>query len=124
MRVLVADDEREVASVLASLVGACGHEVVATVTSGGIDVLHLYERYKPDVVLMDILMPRFNGLTICRALLSKKPAPRVILVSGKVGSDYAAVSDVGASAFLSKPISLDSLRRALSQAAIADPVAA
>lgn len=124
MRVLVADDERDVASALASLVAACGHEVVATVTTGGIDVLHLYERYKPAVVLMDILMPRFNGLTICRALLSKKPAPCVILISGKVGADYAAIADVGASAFLSKPVSLDSMQRVLNQVAHVEPVAA
>jgi CheY-like chemotaxis protein len=113
MRILIADDEEEIASLVGQLVRKCGHEVVATVTTGGLDVVHIYDHYKPDVVIMDIMMPKFNGLTICHALVSKQPAAKVILFSGKLSADHPFVAKSGAVAFLQKPVRLSEIRQAL-----------
>jgi DNA-binding response OmpR family regulator len=113
MRVLIADDDRDLASMVARLTQDCGHEVVATVTTGGLDVLHLYDQYKPDVVCMDVMMPRFNGITISRALQSKNPAAKIILFSGKIGHEHPLLQDLGNIRFLQKPIHLEELREAL-----------
>jgi CheY-like chemotaxis protein len=113
MRVLIAEDDREVANIVATLVRAAGHEPVATVTTGGLDVLHLYDRYRPDIVLMDIMMPKFNGLTVCRAILSKNPNAKVVLFSGKFTAAHPAIRDTGAMGFLSKPIYFPELCRLL-----------
>jgi CheY-like chemotaxis protein len=115
LRILIAEDDREVANVIATLVRAAGHDPVATVTTGGLDVLHLYDRYRPDVVLMDIMMPKFNGLTVCRAILSKNRNARVVLFSGKFTSDHPSIRDVGAAGFLSKPIDFPELCRLLEE---------
>lgn len=113
MRVLVADDDRDVAAALADCVLACGHEVVETVTGGGLAVIQSFARHAPDAVLLDILMPRCNGLTVCHALLSRDPKARVIFISGSVESDHPFVESCGAAACLTKPVSLAELRAAL-----------
>ena len=66
-----------------------------------------------NAVLLDILMPRCNGLTVCHALLSRDPKTRVIFISGSVESDHPFVESCGAVACLSKPVSLTELRAAL-----------
>lgn len=119
MRVLIADDDREFAETLAALVGECGHDVVGTVTGGGLAVIHEFARCKPDAVLLDIMMPRFNGLTTCHALLSRKPDTRIIFVSGRFGASDPLVSNCGATAYLQKPVSLAELREALEAPALA-----
>jgi CheY-like chemotaxis protein len=121
MRVLIADDDREMVEVLAEYVKECGHEVVACVTSGGLSVIQSFARHEPDVVLLDIIMPRFNGLTVCHALLSRNPDAKVIFVSGQVDGKHPFVSGCGASGYLQKPVSLSELRDALDAL---DPVAA
>lgn len=113
MRVMIADDDRDVAGVLAALVEACGHEVVATVLDGGRAVIQEYSERRPDCVLMDVLMPQFNGLTVCHAILSKDPAAKIILVSGQLSADHPFVRDANPAAFLSKPVRQADLQRTL-----------
>lgn len=113
MRVLIADDDREWAETLAALVEECGHEVAGTVTGGGLAVIQAFARCRPDAVLLDIMMPRFNGLTTCHALLSRKPDTRIIFVSGRVEGSHPLVSNCGAAAYLQKPVRLAELRDAL-----------
>ena len=113
MRVLVADDDRDLAAVLTDCVAACGHEVVATVTGGGLAVIRSFVQHAPDAVLLDIRMPRYNGLTVSHALLSRKPDTRIIFVSGSVEMDDPFVRACGATACLHKPVGLVELGAAL-----------
>jgi DNA-binding response OmpR family regulator len=113
MRVLIADDDREMAEVLGAYVMECGHQVVGLVTGGGLAVIQAFARSEPEVVLLDIMMPRFNGLTVCHALLSRKPDTKIVFVSGSVDENHPFVSGCGASAYLQKPVSLAELRDAL-----------
>jgi CheY-like chemotaxis protein len=113
MRVLIADDDRDMAEVLGAYVMECGHQVVSLVTGGGLAVIQAFARFEPDVVLLDIMMPRFNGLTVCHALLSRKPDTKIIFVSGSVEADHPFVSQCGASGYLQKPVSQADLRDVL-----------
>ena len=110
MRVLIADDQREVGLSLADMVRYCGHEIVAVVSSG-LDAINAYSRHHPDLVLMDYRMPKLNGGTACRHILAKDPDARVILVSGWSPSDGADQS--GALNFLPKPVDLNRLNATL-----------
>jgi CheY-like chemotaxis protein len=111
MRVLIADDQKGVGTSLAALVTECEHEVVEVVGSG-FEAIQAYHRLRPDVVLMDYYMPRLNGATACRNILSRYPGANVILVSGVVEAED--ISNSGASAVLAKPVNLEKLRAALS----------
>ena len=111
MRVLIADDQRGVGSTLAALVAECDHEVVDVVCSG-FEAIQAYHRLRPDLVLMDYFMPRLNGATACRNILSRYPEANVILVSGVV--DAEDICNSGATAVLAKPVNLAKLRILLS----------
>ena len=110
MRVLIADDQRSVGTSLADLVRCCKHEIVGVVGSG-LEAIQAYNRYHPDLVLMDYWMPKLNGATACRNILSKDPRARIILVSGWAPTDDANGS--GAIAILPKPLDLNRLEAAL-----------
>ena len=114
MRILIADDQRSVGTTLAALVSHCDHEVVEVVGSG-LEAIQAYDRYKPDVVLMDYWMARLNGATACRNIVSKDPAARVILVSAWSPTEHP--EDSGAIAVLAKPVDLAVLEKALNTAA-------
>ncbi|MDQ6624379.1 MAG: response regulator transcription factor, partial [Verrucomicrobiota bacterium] len=105
-----ADDQKTVGLTLAALVERCGHEVIEVVSSG-LDAIQAHTRLRPDIVLMDYNMPRLNGATACRMILSKDPTARIILVSGAPLSE--AMRESGAAAILSKPVDLDRLYAAL-----------
>ena len=118
MRILIADDQRDVGRALANLVRLCNHEVVEVVGSG-LDAIQAYNRHHPDLVLMDHRMPKLNGVTACRNIVSKDPAARVILVTAWSPSDDASAS--GAVAILPKPVDLQRLSATLQSIAATLP---
>ncbi|MHA3774556.1 response regulator transcription factor [Verrucomicrobiota bacterium sgz303538] len=117
MRILIADDDRELAEALAEFVRLCNHEVVDKVTGGGLAVIQSFARHNPDIVLLDIMMPRFNGLTVFHALKSRNPDAKIIFMSGKVEGDHPFVASCGASAYIQKPVLLEELRGVLASVA-------
>ena len=121
MRVLIADDQKDVGKSLAELVSLCNHQIVGVVGSG-LEAIQAYSQHHPDVVLMDYRMPKLNGTTALRNILSKDPAARVILVTGWTLADEATAS--GAIAILLKPIDLQRLSATLQTVAQMLPVPA
>lgn len=117
MRVLVADDDRDLAAALTDCVQACGHEVVDTVTTGGLAVIRSFLAYVPEVVLLDIRMPRLNGYSVSHAVLSRKPDTKIIFVSGTVENTDPLIRSSGAVACLQKPVSLVELGAVLDRLA-------
>ena len=112
MRVLIVDDEKGVATVVAELVRSCEHEVVDVVNSG-LDAIRAYQRHKPDVVLMDFRMSRLNGLTACRNILCGDPAGRIVFLSGATFATQLAPEQSGAVAVLQKPVAIEELKSLL-----------
>lgn len=97
------------------MVAACQHEVVEVVGSG-LEAIQAYEKYKPDVVLMDYWMAKLNGATACRNIIAKDPAARIILVSAWV-PDFDLAAETGAISLISKPVDRQLLKAALADAA-------
>lgn len=114
MKVLIADDERDLAHAFAAFLETLGHETCCVVT-GGLDVLAAYDRFAPDVVLMDILMPRFNGITVSHALVSKNPNVKIVLISGKLEGGHPFIASSGARRFLAKPVRFSELQKVIEQ---------
>jgi two-component system, chemotaxis family, chemotaxis protein CheY len=114
MRVLIADDQKNVGTAVANLVCHCNHEVVEVVGSG-LEAIQAYNRHHPDVVIMDYWMSKLNGGTACRNILAKDPSARVILMSA--WSPLSELDNSGAVSVLAKPVDLDRLEEALNAAA-------
>ena len=109
MRVLIADDQPTVGSTMALLVAAAKHHVVKVVSSG-MEAIRAYHTYKPDVLLLDYSMARFNGGTACRYILTEDPGARIVFVSSRPKAD---LEDIGAIAILQKPVDLEELEELL-----------
>jgi len=110
-RVLVADDTESVRSLFRKLLLADGHDVVSA--SDGAAALDAVQQHQPDVILLDVTMPRMDGLEVCRRLKAD-PATRltpVVLVTGQADlSDRIRGIEAGADEFLSKPVHPHELR--------------
>jgi CheY-like chemotaxis protein len=109
MRILIADDDRFLCRMLQRYVLACGHQVVETVSAGGLSVIQSYGRHLADLVLLDIRMPRLNGLTVCHTILSRHPDAKIVLMSGVMDRHDYSVAHSGAAAYLQKPFELEEL---------------
>ncbi len=113
MRVLISDDDRLVCELLTEYVVACDHSVVEAVSGGGLATIQSYAKHTPDILLLDVLMPRLNGLTVCHSVLSRNPLAKIVLMSGQLDVTDSNVQQAGAVAYLKKPFSLEELREVL-----------
>lgn len=111
--VVIADDNPRISAVISEkMLESDDFQVVATVTDG-ILALKAIETFKPDLLLLDIIMPNLDGLGVLEKLnekrnISEEDLPKVIVLSG-VGQDevtYRAM-DLGASYYMIKPFDID-----------------
>jgi len=114
MRVLIADDNKSVASTIAALVSSFGHEV-AGIAGSGLEAIRSYNRCVPDVVLMDFAMAKFNGATASRMILSHYPGAKIVILSGYLTQEDLSSMECGAIAGLPKPLQVERLRRLLDE---------
>jgi two-component system, OmpR family, response regulator MprA len=107
-RILVVDDEPAVRESLVSSLTFEGYETIEA--SDGVEALEQVEKEKPDLVVLDVLMPRLDGLTACRRLrTSGSNVPVLMLTARDMVGDRVSGLDAGADDYLVKPFELDEL---------------
>ena len=113
MRILLADDHRLMVEGLANLLAAHGFEVVAT-AADGFEALAQTRIHRPDVVLMDVRMPRCNGLAATRLIKVEMPETRIVMLTTSADEEdlFEAVRS-GASGYLFKSVTGEDLVAAL-----------
>ncbi|MFG1795924.1 response regulator transcription factor [Nocardia sp. NPDC049149] len=108
MRVLVVDDEDAVRDALVRAMASEGYETRAA--SDGAAALAEMQRWQPEVVLLDVLMPFMDGLTACRQLRARGDrTPILMLTARDAVADRVDGLDAGADDYLVKPFDLDEL---------------
>ena len=109
-RVLIADDEPNIVISLEFLMGQAGYET--RVATNGQEALDLAASFRPDLVLLDIMLPAKSGYEVCQRLKGEAATRdiKVIIVSAK-GRDVevAKALELGADAFIAKPFSTRAL---------------
>jgi two-component system, response regulator PdtaR len=116
VKVLIADDDRLVRTMLADLLGELGHGVVAA--ENGVEAVALAAREAPDVLILDFLMPRLSGLDALRKVREAGvKAPAVLLTAITDGSLRGVEGADQVEVVLEKPVTRRSLERALSRVA-------
>ncbi|MBQ6348178.1 MAG: response regulator transcription factor [Clostridia bacterium] len=117
MRILIVEDDRDMNKIIFQHLAACGYSVDACMD--GPDARAMIENTFFDVIVMDILLPRDNGLDIIRWMRGKGIGSAVILLTAKDSiSDRIEGLDAGADDYMTKPFALDELSarvRALSR---------
>ncbi|MCE3551315.1 response regulator transcription factor [Pseudonocardia sp. RS11V-5] len=126
MRILVVDDDRAVRESLRRSLAFNGYQV--DLASDGFAALEAVDAQRPDAMVLDVMMPRLDGLEVCRRMRAAgDELPILVLTARDAVSDRVAGLDAGADDYLPKPFALEELLarlRALLRRRTVDDIAA
>ena len=101
--ILIADDNRQITSILEEYVKKEGF--TPFIAFDGQGALELFAKHKPDIVLLDVMMPKVDGFEVCREIRKNSDTP-VIMITAR-GEDFEKIMglDIGADDYIIKPFS-------------------
>ena len=108
-RVLIVDDDHEIVESVRYALEANGYEVM--VARDGNQGLSMAEREDPDLVILDMMMPKRSGFLVLEKLRRSRPVPlRVIMITANEGSRHKAYAEMlGVDDYIRKPFAMDRL---------------
>jgi len=109
-KILIADDERDIRDLLTFTLRFAGHEVIPT--ANGEEAFHMAQKELPDLILLDVRMPRMTGYEACEQIKADKKTQHipVIFLSAKgQESEVQTGIEAGADEYILKPFSPDQL---------------
>jgi two-component system, OmpR family, response regulator len=122
-RILLVDDEQPIQTLLSFPLQRDGYEVVQA--SDGREALARFSEQQFDLVVLDVMMPRVDGLEVCRRLRARSPVPIIMLTAKSEEIDKVLGLELGADDYITKPFSLGEFRSrvkaALRRAGMAHP---
>ena len=115
-KIVIAEDERDIRDLVAFTLRFAGHEVATA--SNGEEAVELAKKENPDIILLDVRMPRMTGYDACREI-KKQPAlvdtPVVFLSAKGQEAEVETGMDAGAEEYLLKPFAPDELTLRVSE---------
>lgn len=127
MKVLIADDDRAIRDSLATALELNGYQVTAC--ADGVAALAAYREERPDVLVLDVMMPGVDGLGVCQVLRAEGDQIPILMLTARVETaDRVAGLDAGADDYVPKPYDIEEvlarlralLRRAESSTVVTD----
>jgi CheY-like chemotaxis protein len=112
VRVLIAEDETLIRLDVRGLLEAAGFAVCAEARDG-LEAVTLAREHRPDVVLLDVKMPKLDGVEAARRILAERPVPIVMLTAYAYGELISRALDVGVVGYLVKPFTEQALVEAV-----------
>ena len=107
-RILLVDDEQSIQTLLSYPLRKDGYEVVQA--TDGRDALARFAEQAFDLVVLDVMMPRLDGLEVCRRMRSKSTVPIIMLTAKSEEIDKVLGLEIGADDYITKPFSLREFR--------------
>lgn len=101
--ILIADDNMEIIKILKPYIEKEGFNVIFALD--GEEALLKYEHYNPILILLDIMMPRFDGLEVCRRIREKSNTPIIMITAKSEDADKILGLNSGADDYIIKPFS-------------------
>ncbi|HUG84040.1 MAG TPA: response regulator transcription factor [Euzebya sp.] len=106
-KIMVVEDEPAIVDALEYGLGAEGFDVVAT--SDGMASLTLFQRERPDLVLLDVMLPGMSGIEVCKQLRTLTSVPIIMLTARDSEVDKVVGLELGADDYITKPFSMREL---------------
>ena len=103
--ILVVDDEREIVRALQRALKAHGYNVLTA--SSGEDAVETIAKLRPDLLLLDLLLPGMSGLEVCRRVRTASNVPIIVLSVKNSERDKVEALDLGADDYVAKPFGID-----------------
>ena len=102
-KILIVDDNKQITSIIEEYAKKDGFETV--VSFDGEDALIKFEKYSPDILLLDVMMPKKDGFEVCKAIRKISNVP-IIMITAR-GEDFEKIMglDIGADDYIVKPFS-------------------
>jgi len=118
LSILYVEDEQDTREGLASFLKRYAREGELYLAADGEEGLELYRKYRPELVIADILMPRMNGMDMVHAIREISPDQTILMLTASSDSQYFIDSiDLKIDGYLGKPIDLDLLREKIEKIA-------
>ena len=107
VNVLLAEDEE---SFIDALVVGLSHEGFrVSVARDGLQALQLFDQVNPDVILLDLMLPKFSGIDVCRSIRSRSSVPIIMVTAKGSEIDTVVALEIGADDYVTKPYRLREL---------------
>jgi DNA-binding response OmpR family regulator len=106
-KIVVVEDEAELADAIAARLRSDGHSV--TVAADGPSAVQTVATVQPEAVVLDLMLPGFDGLEVCRRIQRDRPVPVIMLTARGSETDLVVGLEVGADDYLCKPFSMREL---------------
>lgn len=106
-RALVVEDDPNIVDLIRSNLAARGFDTV--VSTNGARALELLDTERPDVVLLDLMLPGLDGFELCRAMRERSPVGIIIVSARRAEHDKVTALNMGADDYMTKPFGIDEL---------------
>ncbi len=112
---IVVDDERDIVEIFSEYLTIKGVEVKGMGFDGK-EAVELYKKFKPDVVLMDAMMPKFSGFYGLQNIRQIDPEAKIIMITADTTErTYKKLKEFGASIILHKPYKIETILKSIEQ---------
>ncbi len=105
--ILIVDDDLQLLQLIALNLELEGYAVL--LASDGLQALSQIETHPPDLVLLDVMMPRMSGFAVCHRVREFSTVPIIIITAQGRSQDKVRGLDLGADDYLTKPLNMDEL---------------
>ena len=102
-KILIADDEQLMRQLVVDFLQPEGYELIEA--ADGKEALELYQKEHPDLVLLDVMMPGYDGWTVCREIRRESAVPIIMLTAKGEEIDQLFAYDLGVDEYITKPFS-------------------
>src|SRR5690242_9210423 len=106
-RILLAEDEVALRDFVSRNLRARGFEVLEA--GNGLEAIALWEQEDPHLLILDIMMPRMDGLEVCQRVRTRSAVPIIVLTALDAEADKVSALDLGADDYLTKPFGVEEL---------------
>ena len=114
-KLLVVDDDQLTLEILKTALEGCDYEVITA--SDGLDALNKARAEHPDIILLDIMLPKLQGYQVCRLLKFDDQYSHIpiIMITGKAGDENRSLGlKTGANEYVTKPFEIDEILKIVS----------
>ena len=99
-KILIADDEQLMRQLVNDFLTPEGYEVIEA--ADGKEAIEMYDKYHPDLVLLDVMMPGYDGWTVCREIRRESMVPIIMITAKGEEIDQLFAYDLGVDEYITK----------------------